>query len=446
MEIDKGVLENACKDIIETILFCLPNAYKGTVYRIGKPPGLVATRITSGQIDEERRIISWGLPEKSDYNPPGKPWMEYRDEADRPLEAMGWCVERQKSWTAQEPKSDKRSVRLQVEGEWEDFHHMEPVLVRKKDLFIGNTEDQEYPRNASGEAIWKDSEYVVMAVIKIHFRPYTIKIGSAESRIIKRLSRALGTELLSYQLREQSFEAMRQLAQDKLHACNILADSLRNAITKSGLIFSLIKMELGFLREQWERVLLEHSDKKGIKQQAVHGLNEALISMGEASQELGRELLEVQNRFLDLSLPPERGEKWIRMQIEERWNELLRSKPLNGEQVREIQKRIGQLKRSLLLGQDQELLAGYDKMPDALKKQWTDLIYNNTDHLDSLYLDRLIQILEDPFLNLPFREKSRKSLIHLKTLVEIIGQLEHKTNEVLRQVLNGRENNLIYRS
>lgn len=446
MKIDKGVLENACKDIIETILFCLPNAYKGTVYRIGKPPGLVATRITSGQIDEERRIISWGLPEKSDYNPPGKPWMEYRDEADRPLEAMGWCVERQKSWTAQEPKSDKRSVRLQVEGQWEDFHHMEPVLVRKKDLFIGNTEDQEYPRNASGEAIWKDSEYVVMAVIKIHFRPYTIKIGSAESRIIKRLSRALGTELLSYQLREQSFEAMRQLAQDKLHACNILADSLRNAITKSGLIFSLIKMELGFLREQWERVLLEHSDKKGIKQQAVHGLNEALISMGEASQELGRELLEVQNRFLDLSLPPERGEKWIRMQIEERWNELLRSKPLNGEQVREIQKRIGQLKRSLLLGQDQELLAGYDKMPDALKKQWTDLIYNNTDHLDSLYLDRLIQILEDPFLNLPFREKSRKSLIHLKTLVEIIGQLEHKTNEVLRQVLNGRENNLIYRS
>jgi hypothetical protein len=446
MKIDKGVLENACKDIIETILFCLPNAYKGTVYRIGKPPGLVATRITSGQIDEERRIISWGLPEKSDYNPPGKPWMEYRDEADRPLEAMGWCVERQKSWTAQEPKSDKRSVRLQVEGQWEDFHHMEPVLVRKKDLFIGNTEDQEYPRNASGEAIWKDSEYVVMAVIKIHFRPYTIKIGSAESRIIKRLSRTLGTELLSYQLREQSFEAMRQLAQDKLHACNILADSLRNAITKSGLIFSLIKMELGFLREQWERVLLEHSDKKGMKQQAVHGLNEALIGMGEVSQELGRELLEVQNRFLDLSFPPERGEKWIRMQIEERWNELLRSKPLNGELVREIQKRIGQLKRSLLLGQDQELLAGYDKMPDALKKQWTDLIYNDKDYLDSLYLDRLIQILEDPFLNLPFREKSRKSLIHLKTLVEIIGQLEHKTNEVLREVLNGRENNLIYRS
>jgi len=244
IKIDNGLLEQACKEIIETILFCLPNAYKGTVYRIGKPPKMIAKRITSGMIDEERKIISWGLPERSEYNPPGKNFVDYRDQPGRPSEAMAWCVEKQKSWTSEDPKDDSRSVRLQVEGVLEDFHHMEPVLVRKDDLNVGNGSGPEYPRNSKGEIIWKDCDYVVVGVIKIHFRPNTIKKGSPETRVIKRLSRSLGTELLSYQLRQHSLDAMSQLAKDKLQSYNILADSLRNAITKSGLIFSLIKLEL----------------------------------------------------------------------------------------------------------------------------------------------------------------------------------------------------------
>ena len=222
IKIDSEALEKACKEIIETILLCLPNSYKGTVYRIGKPPEMVSKRITSGMINPEGRTISWGLPERSDY----------RDEPGRPLEAMGWCVEKQKSWTAEDPKKDIRSLRLQIEGTEEDFHHMEPVLLRKQDLYGDNGLNLPYPKNSSGETLWKDSEYVVVAVIKIHFKQNTIKVGSQETKVIKKLSRALGTELLSYQLKEQSLEAMRQLAEDKLDSCNLLADTLRNAITK----------------------------------------------------------------------------------------------------------------------------------------------------------------------------------------------------------------------
>ena len=398
---------------------------------------MIAKRIASGVIDEERKTISWGLPERSDYNPPGKPWTEYRDEPGRPLEAMAWCVEKQKSWTAQDPRNDSRSVRLQVEGVWEDFHHMEPVLIRKKDLYLGNELHLEYPRNHRGEMLWENSEYIVVAVIKIHFRPHTIKMGSPETRIVKRLSRALGTELLSYQLREQSVEAMRQVAQDKLNSCNILAHALRNTIAKSGNIFSLIKLELGFLRDQWEQLLLEHSHQKGMKQEAVHALNEALKGMGEGSDEQRKKLTEIQNRFLDFSLPPGRGEKWIRMQIEERWNELLAKRPLDTVRAREIHRSLDQLKRSLHLGKDSDVLAAYDKILETLKKEWTDLIYTDADRLDFQYLDRLIRILENPSLNLPYQKKSRKSLIKLKVLAEILGQLEQNTNVVLQQVING---------
>jgi len=433
-------LEQSCKEIIETILFCLPNAYKGTVYRIGKPPTMIARRITAGIIDDERKVISWGLPVKSDYNPPGKPWKDYRDEPGRPLEAMAWCVEKQKSWTSENPNNDVRSVRLQVDGVWEDFHHMEPVLIRKEDLYLGSSPSLDYPLNYKGETLWQDSEYVVIAVIKIHFQPNTIKIGSPESRIIKKLSRALGTELLSYQLRQQSVEAMRQLAEDKINSCNILADSLRNVITKSGLIFSLIKLEMGSLREQWESVLLEQLNEKEMKIEALNALNKALREMSGSSDEIKKGLIFMQNKFLSLFLPPEGGENWVRMQIEERWNQLLSGKSASDGKVKEIRGYIDQLKHSLYLGMDPDLLARYDKIPENLKREWIDLIYRNTDHLDFNFLDRLTHILEDPSLKLPFQEKSRKCLVHLKTLAEIMDRLEDDTNSVLRKVLNGCEN------
>lgn len=438
--IKQGLLEKACKNIIELILFCLPNAYKGTVYRIGGPPEMIAKRIASGVLDESTKTISWGLPQRSDYNPPGKPWSEYRDEPQRPLEAMAWCVEKQKSWTAEDPRMDARSVRLQVEGVWEDFHHMEPVLIRKSDLLLGENATVEYPKNYKGETIWQESEYIVVAVIKIHFKPHTIRIGGPETKIIKRLSRSLGTELLSYQLRQQSVEAIRNLAQERLTSCNILADSLRNAIMKSGLIFSLIKLELGFLRDQWEFLILDRSELREMKKEAVRKLNELLREMGESDSGIGKDLAAVQNRFLDISLPPARGENWVRMQIEERWNLLLDASPENRSFREEALHRINQLKRSLYLGKDPDVLAAFDKMSESAKLEWTELIYGNADRIDFEYLERVIRFLEIPdCLNLPYQEKSRKTLIHLATLGKIMGQLEENTNEVLRRVLNGSE-------
>jgi hypothetical protein len=86
IEIEEAVLKKACMEMIETIFFCLPNAFKGTVYRVGKMPDLIVERIASGIIDEDRMSISWGLPSQSGYTSPGRSWLEYRDEPGRPLE------------------------------------------------------------------------------------------------------------------------------------------------------------------------------------------------------------------------------------------------------------------------------------------------------------------------------------------------------------------------
>ncbi len=436
ISIDSEILESACKDIIETILFALPDSKEGTVYRIGAPPASVVRRVTSGLINEDRSAISWGLPEASDYNPPGKPWLSYRDEPGRPLEAMAWCVEKQRSWTAGDPQSDMRSVRLQVEGLESDFHHMEPVLLRKKDLYGTEAPDIEYPKTFYDEPIWQDSPYVVVAVIKIHFKPYTISMGGPQTKVIKKLSRALGTELLSYQLKKESMEAMERLSCDRLASCNILADALRNAVAKTGLVFSLIKLELGFLRGQWEQALLKGTGKEGMRSEAINTLNEVLMQMEEDADKREK-LISMHDRLLDISLPTEKEEKWVDRHILKGWDEVL-SRHCDDVQSREkVLEGVERLKQSLRVGADPATIAAYNDIPDQLKMKWVELITRQPDSLDLDLLDRFIEVLADRNLALPCQVKARKSLKHLKALAESMCQLENNTNTVLREVLNG---------
>ena len=436
-EIEGAVLRKACIEIIETILFCLPNTFKGTIYRIGKPPDLIAEKIACGVIDDKRENILWDLPAESGYDAPGKSWIDYRDEPGRPLEAMSWCVEKQKSWTAQDPNTDARSIRLQVEGKSEDFHHMEPVLVRKSDLNLDGLLFLKDPLDYQGNPIWNDSPYAVVAVIKIHFYPLTIKIGSHETRVIKKLSRALGTELLSYRLHQNSMKAMEELAKERLNACNLLADSLRNATTKSGLIFSLVKQEIGYLRDQWEQMLREARKDGNGKVEAVGELNRLLEDIGEEDESLIQDLAAVQNRFLSFSLPPEKGENWVNMQIVTRWKNLLGKYPQERQTEELIWKAVDRLKKTLHYGYDHDSIAAYDRIPNDIKTEWIQLLYSNNDHFDGLVLERLVSILDNPALEIPSRERSKKTLIQLKALAETIRKLEENTNFVLGQVLNG---------
>ena len=235
---------------------------------------------------------------------------------------------------------------------------------------------------------------------------------------------------------------MHNLAEDRLNSCNILAHSLRNVITKSGLIFSLIKLELGFLRGQWEELVLKKCDQKEMRRNAIYALNELVRSIGDSPDGLRDNLIKMQRRFLDLHPPPEQGENWLRMQIQDKWNVLI-SKGLIEEEGTAVRKEIDNLKRSLYLGKDPNILAAYNQLPEPVKTEWVELLYRDTEVLDLQLLDRLIYILDNPHLNFPYKEKSRNSLIRLRALAEIMGQLEDNTNVVLREILNGHDDEMI---
>jgi len=108
-----------------------------------------------------------------------------------------------------------------------------------------------------------------------------------------------------------------------------------------------------------------------------------------------------------------------------------------------VRKEIDNLKRSLYLGKDPNILAAYNQLSEAVKTEWVDLLYRDTEVFDLQLLDRFIHILDDPYLDFPYKDKSKKSLIRLKAVAEIMGQLEDKTNVVLREVLNGHADEII---
>jgi hypothetical protein len=443
MVICNEILENACKNIIETILTCLEHATKGTVYRIGPIPALQAIRIASGIRKVGSDQIQWGLPAFSDYNYPGKSWEQYKDRPNHVLEAMAWCVEQQKSWTADNPYDDIRSVGKQLRGEIEDCHHMEPVLVRKADIYGKSHARLEYPKNWSGEPIWKDSEYVVVAVIKIHFLPFTLRSGDRSTKVIKELSRILGTELISLHLREILFQAHKSLTRQRLRSCEILAHELRNTITKLSFALSATNAQISILREEWEMRMRKALPELQWKDVILRDLCDMILSrlpLFEGRDHLAllaNELLVEQEELARHPLLPDQGENWLRNRIEPKWERLLGETEVWSSDRDRIRNLIERLRKSLWIGTDEKYIRDVSVTPDSLKEKWLRFAYTYITADNISVLGDMLQFLDDPVLDIPHKLEIKKTLRSLKALLEVIPQVEERANRIILSLRNG---------
>lgn len=442
MHINSDVLENTCKNAIETILLSLKHATKGTIYRVGPMPELRTIRVTSGIRVDELGAMNWGLPQISTYNPPGRTWEEYRDEPGHVKEAMAWCVEHQKSWTADVPSEDSRSVRRQVQGEVEDCHHMEPVLVEKAMLYGPGYSGLDYPRDYQGHPIWQDTKYVVVAVIKIHFSPQTIRRGDDSTKIVKRLSHSLGTELLSLHLRETYLEAREKLSRERLAACNDMAHELRNTLAKMGFIFSTINTVVSFLRAQWEielQKVLPSFDGKV----TILGHLSTLLLMGQSQLEgqdrlmkLSQELLAEQNELANLFLLPKQEAEWLASRIRPKWNRLLTSTEVWEERREEIEHLLDRLHQAIWIVVDPEVAQKLVHLPEDLRMMWPKLAYTQFSADNSTVLEELLALLEHPVLNIRQKHQMKKALSSLKVLLRTISGIEEQANRVIYSLKN----------
>jgi hypothetical protein len=443
MVVTDELLVKTCKNMIKTMLFCLENATKGTIYRIGPLPELQAVRITSGVRVEGTNEIRWGLPSSSDYNYPGKTWEQYKDKPGRALEAMGWCVEKQKSWTADNPYEDVRSVGKQLRGEIEDFHHMEPVLVRKADLYGESTNSLEYPTDWQDSPIWQETDYVVAAVIKIHFLPQKVRRDDRSTLVIQELSRSLGTELLTLHFRESLYRAQKDFARQRLHSCEILAHELRNGFIKFGFIFSAINALIGVLREEWEIGIRQAIPGLEWKDSILERLN-TMLQERLAEQQISTEcvttahaLLSDQDELASLSILPSQAEQWIRNKIQPKWVRLLDSCPAWRSSRAEVESLMERLRRAIRLGMDNDLISKLDHLPNEIKEQWPQLVYSHFTGDKTHFLASLIRLLNHPELNLPHKQQLAKAFRSFKALAEVVPEVEERANRIILSLRYG---------
>lgn len=435
------LLESTCRTMIKTILACLKDATKGTIYRISLMPDLTAVRITSGTKKGSSELIEWGRPSSSDYNPPGKRWDQYRDDPDRPLEAMGWCVEKQRSWTAENPSEDTRSVRKQLRGELEDFYHMEPVLVSKSSLYGSAADKLCYPLNRKGEPIWLESDYIVAAVIKIHFKPGAIHRDDPSTRIIQDLSRSLGTELLSLYLRDTLYRARKDFARQRLQSCELLAHELRNTLVKLGFVFPAINAQIAILRERWEEVLRAHIPglewKSTILDLLSRELEEKYSELQPGSEFLrtGEALLSEQQELSRLSLTPHQEQEWVRNKIRPKWEKLLTGTSLWRKQ--EIDNLLDRLLHSLCTGMEYNLIGHINGIPSELIEKWSRLAYISINSTNLFQIDEVIRLVEHPALPLTHKGQMVRVLKSLRSLVSIIPEVEEKATMILQSLRYG---------
>jgi len=439
MRISPDVLEDVCKRMIEVILFCLPDAFRGTIYSVGPMPDLRTVRIATGRKEGPMDEIIWGALNPSDYDRPGKIWDVYRDRPGGILEAMAWCVERQKSWTADDPENNIRCVRKQLEGKAvEDYHHMEPVLVKKTDLWDKVPSLDAFPEDTSGKPMWKDTPYATVAVIKIHFLPETIIPGDRSTRIIKKLSRLLGTEMLSLHARELAHDKQKKLAEQRQETYNTLAHEFRNVLTRVGFTYRAINNEISYLREFWEGLVQQYNPQKLNKKKIITKLNELLRPLGEtdAAREV-KQLLKYQEQLMLNTLLPKQSSVWLRQKIRPLWISILAKNKISAALKRQVEDHFERLDECFYMGQDQNLVKSIVGLPDDQKINWSRLAYQEIGASTNGLLKEYIELLDNTKLEIPHKRQTLKNFIYFKGLIELLPEIENKLNDHLEILKNG---------
>lgn len=436
MQIDPVLLDKTCRNTIETILFCLPSAMRGTIYTIGPMPGLRAVRVASG-VREGDTSVRWGVAEPSDYDAPGKLWNRYRDSPDHVLEAMGWCVEQQRSWTADNPHENVRSVRKQLSGDIEECHHMEPVLVLKADFHGERIHTMEYPVDWRGDPIWQDTEYIVVAIIKIDFLPDSLRQGDRSTKVIEKLSRSLATEILSLYLRETYLQAREKLSHQRLQTANMMAHELRNTLAKLAFVFSAVNAVMSFLREQWELELSRGYPFFDDKAHLVEVLTEILDagrSQVESQPELMRlveELRADQAEMAHLYPLPQQGKKWLYCKIRPKWERLFKESDAWKERRREIEDLFKRLEKAIWVVVDVELASRMTHLPEDVRRKFPRLAYTQYGANNFYLLKEVLRLLDHPALELPHKEQLKRAITSLNVMVQTISRIEEQANRLI---------------
>ena len=434
LQIPSPTLQRVCGKMIETLLVCLPNAVSSTIYSVGPIPHLrlkpVASARRYGQTDE----IRWEGLYKSAHNFAPKKWEDYRDHQGGILEAITWCVENQMSWTVDHANPSPGSMRESVENKGaDDYYHLEPILIKKAELLQRKVQLHSYPKDSRGKPIWQDSPHATVAVAKIDLLPGTIARGDRSTRVIKTLSGFLGTQMLSLHAIQSSVDTSKLFQKERHKLCDKLSHDFRSVVAKLGLVYRVIDHEISNLRESWESLIHRCYPKKPYKRSIIKKLDEILQEIerkykydAQFDQADIQKLQRYQKQLVEYCLLPEQNKIWLRQKIRPLWISLASRFDLTALFEEQIELLLERLEESFSVFLDKELTNEIDFISEPVREKWIRLAYVEMDWNDKEFIQEYIDILDSLSAVLDHRRHSSKNLVYLKSLVELMPELQQK--------------------
>jgi hypothetical protein len=277
-----------------------------------------------------------------------------------------------------------------------------------------------------------------VAVIKIHFLPRTIKQGDRSTRIIKELSRSLGTEMLSLHAREMALEKQKRLTEERQDTCNSLAHDFRNIMARTGFAYRAINNEISYLREFWENLIYEYNPEVVSKQEIVAELNGVLrtLQKNNGSRQIPR-LMRYLDQLKENSFLPEQSEMWLQRKIKPLWTSILSKNRISKALKEQIEDYLNSLGESFYIGFNQSLVDKINILSDEQKQKWTELAYKEIDGKTNGLVKDYIELLDSTNLDIPHKRQTLKNFIYFKGLIELVPDIESKLNDRLELLKNG---------
>jgi hypothetical protein len=249
--------------------------------------------------------------------------------------------------------------------------------------------------------------------------------------------------MLSLHAREEALEKERRLTEQRQEAVDILAHEFRNLVPRIGFAYRAINNEIGYLREMWENLIQDHCPEKSSKRVILSQLDSILLDIEKDHDDanllniIGR-LSQYQKDLMESCLLPHQNESWLRSKIKPLWQAILAKTNSNSDVKSQIELLLGDLRRSFHLGLDKELRNKIDVIPGEIKDKWVELAYREINGKNSVMIRECIELLDSVDLDLPRKRHCVKNLVYLKSLVELIPEVEEKLNHQLDQLKNSK--------
>jgi hypothetical protein len=136
---------------------------------------------------------------------------------------------------------------------------------------------------------------------------------------------------------------------------------------------------------------------------------------------------------------PKQNETWLKRKVRPLWSSIISKADLSSKEKNRIEQLLEDLEKSFHLGLDKGLRDKVDSISEKLKEKWVDLAYRELNGRNNGLLKDYIEFLDNVDLDLPRKRHCVKNLVYLKSLVELIPDVEEKLNHRLELIKNGGE-------